>query len=121
MGAAWHPIRQRPADFRDRAVPHLRALAEAAGRPMPELCPRIQFLISDQPVPDELRLLGEGTFDQLGQDLLLLQELGCSHVILDSFNAAAQDPSATLGYRRAWDHYRVVAEEVFDLEAGSVR
>lgn len=121
LGAAWHPIRQRPADFRDRAVPHLLALAEADGRPMPELCPRIQFLISDTPAPEATRLLGEGTFEQLHDDLSLLERLGCSHVILDSFNAAEQEASATLGYRQAWDNYRIVADEVFDLGAGRVR
>ncbi len=121
LGAAWHPIRQRPSDFRDRAVPHLRAMAEAAGRPMPELCPRIQFLITDHPAPEATRLMGEGTFEQLRSDLTLLEGLGCGHVILDSFNAAAQEASATLGYEQAWEHYQAVAEDVFDLSAGTVR
>lgn len=121
LGAAWHPIRQRPPAFRDEAVPHLRAMADAAGRPMPELCPRIQFLIADRPAPEDSRLLGEGTFEQLRQDLVLLEELGCGHVILDSFNASTQDASATLGYEQAWENYRVVAEDIFDLEAGTVR
>ena len=121
LGASWHPIRQRPHRFRDEAVPRLRAMAEEAGRAMPELCPRIQLDIRDQPLPDDERLLGEGTFDQLRADLALLEELGCGHVILDSFNAAWQDASATLDYERIWDQYRTVAAEVFDLEAGTVR
>lgn len=121
LGAAWHPIRQRPERFRDEAVPRLRAVAESMGRPMPELCPRIQFLISDTPAPEATRLLGEGSFDQLRSDLGLLEELGCSHVILDSFNAADQDASSTLGYQRVWDDYHTVAAEVFDLAAGTVR
>lgn len=121
LGAAWHPIRQRPQRFRDHAVPHLRAMAEANGSPMPELCPRIQLDIRDRPLPDDDRLLGEGTFDQLRADLTLLEELGCSHVILDSFNAAWQDASATLDYERTWEHYRIVASDVFDLDGGTVR
>lgn len=120
-GGAWHPIRQRPARFRDEAIPRLRSVAESMAMPMPDLCPRIQLHITDRPLPEDGRLLGEGTFDQLHADLALLEELGCAHVILDSFNAASQDASATLGYRTAWDHYRVVAEEVFDLAAGTVR
>ncbi len=121
LGAAWHPIRQRPFDFRDRAVPALRALADAHGRSLPELCPRIQLDIRPEPLPDDERLLGEGTFEQLRHDLALLEELGCTHVILDSFNAAWQDASATLEYERIWDHYRTVAADVFDLEAETVR
>ncbi|MCP3988164.1 MAG: TIGR03619 family F420-dependent LLM class oxidoreductase [Actinomycetia bacterium] len=121
LGAAWHPIRQRPEQFRDRSIPHLRALAEAADRQMPELCPRIQFDIRERPLPEGERLLGEGTFEQLRADLALLEELGCSHVILDSFNAAWQDASATLAYERIWERYRTVAGEVFDLDAGTVR
>ena len=120
LGGAWHPIRQRPAKFRDQAVPHLRALADAAEKPMPELCPRIQFDIRAQPLPDDERLLGEGTFDQLRGDLALLEDIGCSHVILDSFNAAWQDATATLEYERLWDQYRTVAAEVFDLAAGTL-
>jgi probable F420-dependent oxidoreductase len=121
LGAAWHPIRQRPRRFRDEAVPHLRALADTEGAPMPELCPRIQLDIRAEPLPDEDRLLGEGTFDQLRADLAMLEELGCSHVVLDSFNAAWQDASATLDYERTWDQYRTVAAEVFDLAAGTVK
>jgi len=121
LGAAWHPIRQRPGRFRDQAVPRLRAMAEAEGQPMPELCPRIQFDIRDQPLPEEDRLLGEGTFDQLRADLALLEDVGCSHVILDSFNAAWQDPSSTLDYEQTWDRYRIVADTIFNLEAGTVR
>ena len=121
LGAAWHPIRQRPERFRHEAVPRLRALAESEGRPMPELCPRIQLDIRDQPLPDGERLLGEGTFEQLREDLALLEDLGCGHVILDSFNAAWQDPSATLGYEQTWERYRIVAADIFDLAAGTVR
>ena len=72
-------------------------------------------------MPDDERLLGEGTFGQLHHDLALLEELGCTHVVLDSFNAAWQDPSATLEYERVWEHYRTVATDVFDLEAETVR
>lgn len=121
LGGAWHPIRQRPARFRDEAIPRLRAVAEDLGRPMPALCPRIQLDIRPDPLPDEDRLLGEGTFEQLHGDLALLEELGCEHVILDSFNAAWQDASATLDHERIWDDYRHVAAEVFDLSTGSVR
>jgi probable F420-dependent oxidoreductase len=121
LGGAWHPIRQRPARFRDEAVPRLRAVADSMGMAMPDLCPRIQLHITERPRTEGDRLLGEGTFDQLHADLALLEGLGCAHVILDSFNAAAQDAAATLAYRTAWDHYRVVAERVFDLAAGTVR
>ncbi|MEL7156233.1 MAG: TIGR03619 family F420-dependent LLM class oxidoreductase [Actinomycetota bacterium] len=117
---AWHPIRQRPSTFADRSIPRLRAAAEAEGRPLPDLCPRIQFHLSDRPAPAD-RLFGEGTIEQLGEDLALLEDLGCQHVILDSFNAAAQDASATLAFDKIEDDYRRVAAEVFDLARGTVR
>lgn len=117
---AWHPIRQRPARFGAEAIPRLAAVADAEGLPMPALCPRIQFHITERPAP-EGRLLGEGTLEQLGEDLALLESLGCAHVLLDSFNAAAQDASATLSFEQIEEDYRRVAAEVFDLARGTVR
>lgn len=121
FGSGWHPIRLRPSWFIDKGIPRLEAAAEAEGVPRPDLCPRIQFRVTEQPLAEDERVMGEGTFEQLHADLKLLEELGCAHVILDSFNAAADDVSGTLGYEQHWENYRVVAEEIVDLAAGTVR
>jgi probable F420-dependent oxidoreductase len=121
LGAAWHPIWQRPERFRDVAVPRLRELADAAGEPMPALCPRIQLDVSDRPRPEGGRHLGEGTFDQLREDLILLEDLGCSHVILDPYNASDPEAAAAVDVARAHENLRVVASDLFDLAAGTVR
>jgi hypothetical protein len=88
---------------------------------MPELCPRIQLDVSDRPRPEEDRHLGEGSFDQLRDDLTLLENLGCSHVVLDPFNASDPERPGSVDVDRAEDHLRAVATDLFDLAAGTVR
>ena len=36
---------------------------------MPGLCPRIRLRITEQPMPEETRLAGEGTLEQVRRDL----------------------------------------------------
>jgi hypothetical protein len=46
------------------------------GRAMPAPCPRIRLRLTDAPLPDDRRLVGEGTLDQMRADLEELQRLG---------------------------------------------
>lgn len=121
FATGWHPLRLRASWLESKGIPRLAAAAEEAQRPMPEICPRIQFRITDKRVDDADRVMGEGTIGQLHEDLGILQELGCAHVILDSFSAFDDDIDATLEYRQAWDDYERVAAEVLDLANESVR
>lgn len=126
-GTAWHPIRLRPTWFQDTAVPRLAEVAERMERPMPELCPRIMFHLTEQPTPTDERFMGHGTIDQVHADLHLLYDLGCEHVILDAYSPfadvelrdVATDPAG--GYQHAWDDYALVAQQVLDLENERVR
>ncbi len=129
--ASWHPIRIRGAGFANKAIPRLRAVAEEMERPVPALCPRILFQVTDVPTPESDRFLGHGTLEQIHDDLGLLQDLGCEHVILDSyspfddqpFRQAAMDATGEKpgGYRRAWDDYERLADVVLDLANERVR
>src|SRR4051812_23224944 len=67
-GDGWHPLRFRPG-WLPGAADRLRALAEEAGRPVPALVPRILLRLTDAPLPDGDRLVGEGTIDQVRADL----------------------------------------------------
>ena len=70
--------------LRDRGVPALRAAAEALGRPVPALCPRIQLRRTAHPVPGADRPAGTGTLSQIRGDLDALAALGSEYLILDT-------------------------------------
>ncbi|HYB70452.1 MAG TPA: TIGR03619 family F420-dependent LLM class oxidoreductase [Candidatus Bathyarchaeia archaeon] len=117
-GTGWHPIRSRIAWLRDEGVPKLCAVAEKEGRPMPALCPRIRLRLTDAPLPDETRVAGEGTLDQVRRDLAALERLGATHVCLDTF---ADDVEATRQPEAAWRMLAGLAERAVDLDREALR
>lgn len=105
LGDAWHPLRGTLPWLRE-APERLRAAAARQGRPVPELAPRIALRLTDTPVTGPERLAGEGTIDQIVQDLRELRALGSAAVVLDPFNG---DPEETRRPRRAWQALATVA------------
>src|SRR5512145_1479696 len=115
---AWHPIRVRVDWLRDTGLPRLRAIAAAAGRPAPALCPRIRLHLTGTPADEATRVAGEGTLEQVRGDLAALEALGAAYVVLDTFTGDAD------GLRRpesAWRMLATVAEHLVDLERGTLR
>lgn len=117
-GDAWHPIRPKLAEFRDVDIPRLQRIADAEGKPMPQLCPRLRFRLTESPMPEDSRHMGEGTVDQAHADLEALAELGCAHVLLDTYH---DDIEATRNVEAAWRMLTVMAEQVLDLAGETVR
>lgn len=117
-GDAWHPIRVRLDTLRDDGLVRLRRIAEAEGRPVPALCPRIRFRVTEKPVAEAERLAGEGTLDQVRDDLLALKALGARYVLLDTFTG---DVEATRHHETAWRMLAVLAEQVLDLPRQDLR
>jgi probable F420-dependent oxidoreductase len=111
-GTGWHPIRIRLSWFRDVGIPQLQKIAEQEKRPLPALCPRIKLKLTETPVADDQRMLGEGTVDQVRRDMQALQDLGCSHVLLDTYY---DDAEATRHPETAWRMLTTMAEKVLDL------
>ncbi len=117
-GQGWRPIRARLTSFRDEQVPRLRAIAEEEQRPVPELCPRIRLRLTETPMLDDDRIMGEGTVDQVRRDLEALQVLGCTYVLLDTY---FDDIEATRHPETAWRMLTVMAEQVLDLPHETLR
>jgi hypothetical protein len=117
-GDAWHPIRSRVAYLRDEGMPRLCAIAAAEGRAVPALCPRIRLRLTDQPMPEETRLAGEGTLDQVRRDLAALEALGARYVCLDTF---ADDVEGSRNHEAAWRMLAGLAERALDLGRESLR
>jgi probable F420-dependent oxidoreductase len=117
-GDAWHPIRVRVDWLTHTGLPRLRQLAEAEGKPVPALCPRIRLRLLPTPLPDDQRVAGEGTLEQVRGDLQALQAMGASYVLLDSF---CDDVEATRRPEAAWRMLAILAEDVLDLPREALR
>jgi probable F420-dependent oxidoreductase len=117
-GDAWHPIRSRIAFLRDEGMPKLRVIADREGRAVPALCPRIRLRLTDEPMPEETRLAGEGTMDQVRRDFEALQKLGVPYLCLDTF---ADDVEGSRNHEAAWRMLTSLADRAFDLPRQSLR
>ncbi|KDN23113.1 LLM class flavin-dependent oxidoreductase [Amycolatopsis rifamycinica] len=103
LGDAWHPLRMTTAGFRET----LGRLEKLAGdRPLPGFAPRILLRLTAAPVTGPERLAGEGTLEQVLDDLAQLRALGAETVVLDPFDS---DPAETLRPEVAWRDLAAVA------------
>jgi probable F420-dependent oxidoreductase len=120
VGDAWHPLGIRVGWLKDTGLPRLQRLADSEGRPVPSLCPRILCHLTDSPLPDDERVAGEGTLDQVRGDLEALQALGAEYVVLDT---KRNSPTSALPthHEEAFRTLTVLAEKAVDLEKETVR
>jgi probable F420-dependent oxidoreductase len=116
-GDAWHPIRIKLGPLRD-AVGRLRKIADEASRPVPALCPRMRLCLTPSPMPEDDRMAGHGTLDQVRRDLDALAALGASYVLLDTY---MDDPEATRDHEAAWAMLATLASRALDLTRQTVR
>jgi alkanesulfonate monooxygenase SsuD/methylene tetrahydromethanopterin reductase-like flavin-dependent oxidoreductase (luciferase family) len=105
LGDAWHPLRFTPGWLR-AALDRMKAAAAEQQRPVPALAPRIVLRLTTAPITDSGRLAGEGTIDQIADDLEELRLLGADTVLLDPFGG---DPSETCHPELAWQALATVA------------
>ncbi|MFF5990719.1 LLM class flavin-dependent oxidoreductase [Prauserella flavalba] len=105
FGDAWHPLRFE-AGWLDESAQRLKADADALGRPVPALAPRIVLRLTDTPLTAPGRLAGEGSIEQIAGDLERLRLLGADTVVLDPFGG---DPAETHHPERAWQALAAVA------------
>ena len=115
FATAWHPLRLRPHELGETLRPMLRTLAVEASQPVPEICPRIRLRVTERPAPDETRLAGEGSLEQIRADLEELESEGCTWVLLDTYHdyhvEELRHPE------QHWSMYQAVAAHCFDLAA----
>ncbi|MFI9006079.1 TIGR03619 family F420-dependent LLM class oxidoreductase [Actinosynnema sp. NPDC053489] len=117
-GQAWHPTSVPVGYLRRVGLPGLRRVAEAEGLPVPALAPRIKLRVTERPLPDDRRLLGEGTLDQVRDDLAELDDLGATHVVLDTTFPGETRRHPAEHY---WGMLERVAADVVDLSTGRLR
>ncbi|GAA3814022.1 LLM class flavin-dependent oxidoreductase [Sphaerisporangium flaviroseum] len=105
LGDAWHPLRSTLPWLRE-ALDRMKTIADEERRPVPALAPRIALRLTDAPITDPARLAGEGTIDQIADDLEQLRLLGAGTVVLDPFNG---DLSEISHPETAWQALATVA------------
>ncbi|GLY34663.1 F420-dependent oxidoreductase [Amycolatopsis sp. NBRC 101858] len=103
LGDAWHPLRMTMSGFRE-GLARLKTLA--GDRPVPAFAPRILLRVTGEPVTGPDRRAGEGTLEQVLDDLTQLRALGADTVVLDPFDA---DPAETLRPEIAWRDLAAIA------------
>ena len=118
FGDAWHPIRIRIDWTRETGLPRLRQIAEELERPVPALSPRIRLRITESPLPDDRRIAGEGTLDQVRRDLDALESMGAEYVLFDTY---CDDIEATRNHETAWRMLSLMAEKALDLPGQTLR
>ncbi|MFJ9351147.1 LLM class flavin-dependent oxidoreductase [Streptomyces sp. NPDC101237] len=105
LGYPWHPLRFTMPWFRE-ALERLKRLADESGRPVPELTPRVCLKLTEKPVDDPDRRAGEGTIEQILEDVEELRRAGAETVLLDPYQG---DPAETLRPQTAWQALATVA------------
>ncbi|MFB9709490.1 LLM class flavin-dependent oxidoreductase [Streptosporangium nondiastaticum] len=115
LGDAWHPLRFT-LPWLTGALDRLKAVAAEEGRTAPALVPRMILRLTETPVAGPDRLAGEGTIDQVTEDLERLRLLGAETVVLDPFGG---DPAETLHPETAWRALAAVADRRRTLTTGN--
>lgn len=90
LGDAWHPIEVTLPWLRE-AAERLRVAADKEDRPVPALAPRISLRLTEAPIDDPERLMGEGTIEQIVDDLGQLRVLGAETVLLSPVTGAPHE------------------------------
>lgn len=108
LGDAWHPLRPTMPWLREAAV-RLAASAQEQHLPVPALAPRIALRLTAAPVSGPDRLAGEGTIEQIIDDLDQLRLLGAESVVLDPYDG---NPRETCHPQAAWQALATVAAHV---------
>ena len=110
LGDAWHPLRLTMPWLRG-AVDRMTEFADGQRQPVPRLVPRIALRLTESPMTVPGRLAGEGTIDQILDDLAQLDRLGADTVVLDPFNG---QPNETHHPEAAWYALATVSARVQD-------
>ena len=118
FGDAWHPFRFTLDWLKDDALPKLRRLAEAEGKPTPAFCPRFSLRLTDKSLPEERRRLGHGSIHQIHADLKAMASLGAETILLDTYTGL---PGQTERPEEDWKMLAKIADQVLDLPHEAIR
>lgn len=114
FGAAWHPMDIPIGWLKKEGMPMLQRIADELGVPCPPLAPRLHLGPTRTPLPDDARILGMGSIDQICADVEEVLAFAPEYVMFDSYvDALAEQPQGPNEHRA---HYELVSERI--LQAG---
>lgn len=119
LGEGWHPVAATVGEIRER-LPVLAAEAERVQRPVPALAPRLPVRITASALPEAGRVAGQGTLEQIHADFTELEQLGATHVLVDTYLFPG-DPQARGTAQQDRELLEELSAQVFDTATGSVR
>ncbi|MFD3838887.1 LLM class flavin-dependent oxidoreductase [Streptomyces sp. NPDC058642] len=105
LGTPWHPLRFTMPWF-EEALERLKGISAELDRPVPDLAPRIYLRITEKPIDHPDRRAGEGTLEQILEDIEGLRLAGAQTLLLDPYHG---DPDETLRPEAAWQALATVA------------
>ncbi|MEC3978406.1 LLM class flavin-dependent oxidoreductase [Amycolatopsis sp. H20-H5] len=105
LGDAWHPL-HFTLPWLHAALERVTTIAQAQQRPVPALAPRIILRLTGSTITDAGRRAGEGTIEQVVEDLGELRRVGADTVLLDTFT---DDPAETRHPEQAWQTLATIA------------
>ncbi|MER6180705.1 LLM class flavin-dependent oxidoreductase [Streptomyces sp. NPDC001652] len=105
LGTPWHPLRFTMPWF-EEALGRLKGISAELDRPVPDLAPRIYLRITEKPIDHPDRRAGEGTLEQILEDIERLRLAGAQTLLLDPYHG---DPDETLRPEAAWQALATVA------------
>ncbi|MEV5380483.1 TIGR03619 family F420-dependent LLM class oxidoreductase [Streptomyces nondiastaticus] len=118
FGDAWHPTSVTAQWLTGYGLPALERTAKELDLPVPALVPRIKLRVTARPLGNG-RLMGEGSLDEIHQDLALLDALGAPAVVLDpTFPGEPRTPERNA---RDLDTLEILARTVIDPEQQRLR
>ncbi|HEY1294008.1 MAG TPA: LLM class flavin-dependent oxidoreductase [Chloroflexota bacterium] len=116
FGDAWHPLNASLEWLAAEGLPLLRASASEAGRPVPVFAPRIRVRIGAVAGTD--RRPGQGSLEEIRQDLAALSELGAEYAVLDTYQG---DPASLTNLAALRQPIELLLEQVIDAPGESLR
>ncbi|MDO3651265.1 TIGR03619 family F420-dependent LLM class oxidoreductase [Nocardia mangyaensis] len=120
----WHPVFPT-LDGIDAGARQAAEMADAAGKPVPGIAPRIRLSISATPVPETGRPLGVGSVEQITTDLHALAARDVEAIVFDPVHHPFfpdAPPSRTGDVdEREWGTIEHLAAEIIDATKGTVR
>jgi len=118
--SSWHPIEITKKWLSKEGIPLLQKIAKKQNKPIPPICPRILCQVTNEPLPEDSRKIGEGSIDQIHEDLKYLDSIGSEYVVFDTkrYSKTSNTPTHHL---EAWQNFTMIANKSLDLENERVR
>ena len=120
FNSSWHPIEITRKWLSEEGIPQLGKIAKEQNKPIPPICPRILCQITNKTLPEGSRKIGEGSIDQIHEDLKFLDSIGSEYVIFDT-KRYSQTSNTPTHHLEAWQNFSMIANKSLDLENQKIR